>query len=87
LSQPTTDTATVEVGEPHVQLIVAKAAQLLFQRVRGNPNFKLHDPDYWATEYEELEDRHKMGPTGEQRANGWWDVQEDASGKYLYLKQ
>lgn len=50
LSRPTTDTATTEVDGASLNLIAAKAAEVLFMMLRGDPGEERHDPSFWRGE-------------------------------------
>jgi hypothetical protein len=89
LSTPTTDSGTTEVDGTRADLIVAKAAEILFSgMVKGGPGNPQQDPAEWRRIRLELEARPgvRMGPMGSRRANGYYTPEEDASGRYIRLK-
>ena len=95
LSQPSTDSGTVEIGDEKVDLIVAKAAEILFQSVRGDDGNDRHIPEYWralvhgrpGTRREGMihETGKRMMPMTTGRNRGRWHTEKDASGRYIIL--
>jgi len=86
LSTPTTDAGTTEVDGTRVDLIVAKAAEILFGgMVKGDPGEERHDPAYWRGVRRELETQPgvRMAPMGSRRANGFYEFEEDSAGRYI----
>ena len=88
LSTPTTDAGTVEVDGTRADLIAAKAAEILFGgMVQGDPGDFRHDPAYWRGIRMELERQPgvRMTPMAARLSNGYWEPEEDASGRYIRL--
>tara|TARA_R110000824_G_scaffold172947_2_gene350928 strand:+ start:473 stop:1798 length:1326 start_codon:yes stop_codon:yes gene_type:complete len=95
LSQPSTDSGTVEVGDEYVDLIVAKAAQILFQSVSGDDGNPRHTPEYWReivhgprfTRGQGMIDMpgNRMVPPPIGRRKGSWHIEDDGSGRYIML--
>jgi hypothetical protein len=95
LSTPSTDAGTTEVDGTRADLIVAKAAEILFGgMVKGDPGEETHTPKYWRdVVYGKPREKGlidqpgvRMWPMGSKRANGFWTPEEDASGRYIRLK-
>lgn len=88
LSRPTTDSGTTEVDGAKVDLIVAKAAEMMFQgMVTGDEGNLYHTPEYWRNERAARESRPgaRMMPMGSAKSNGYWTSESDSSGHYIRL--
>lgn len=87
LSQPSTDTATTEVGEDHVELIVAKAAQHLYwmaasQAVESERDRLLGESSYWADQVRDMLPHQRMAPMSAMIPRRY-HFEQDSSGRYL----
>ena len=99
LTQPTDDTtATVEIGEPHIQLFTAYAAQFLARAGWLQTNARERDREWQTTRYWEdqisrmtkrnhpqYEPGKKMPTHGAEAPSTAWSEQEDSSGRYIYF--
>mgnify|MGYP003109736567 CR=1 FL=1 len=95
LSQPSTDSGTVEIGDEYVDLIAAKAAEILFQMVSGDAGKRQHSTDYWheivhgprGTRGQGMinEPGNRMVPPPIGRLKGSWHVEDDDNGSYIML--
>jgi hypothetical protein len=88
LSTPSTDSGTVEVDGTRAELIVAKAAEIMFQgMVTGDEGNRYHTSEYWRNERFARESRPgvRMAPMGSAKANGYWTPESDSSGSYIRL--
>ena len=88
LSTPSTDSGTVEVDGTRAELIVAKAAEIMFQgMVTGDEGNPYHTSEYWRNERFARESRPgvRMAPMGSAKANGYWTPESDSSGSYIRL--
>jgi hypothetical protein len=91
LSRPSSDSATVEVGEPQVNIIVEYAImlmnQLLAERAAGTQKDRYErQQGRWREKVEAHLRRFRTGSMAAQGGN-WWHVEEDATSKYLILPQ
>lgn len=89
LTRPSTDTATTEVGDAHVNLIVYKAAEMLYRILAGRATGD--DKADYEAEYrtwgglardEEALPGVRMRPMSAE-INEAWHVEADGSGSYL----
>jgi hypothetical protein len=89
LSRPTSDTGTTEIDGIRINLVVAKAAEILFQRTKGNPNDERHSVDFWRTEVARLENRPgiRMAPMAARDSGGFYHFEEDSDGNHIILDQ
>ena len=95
LSQPSTDSGTVEIGDEYVDLIAYKAAEILFQMVSGDAGNIRHSADYWheivhgprGTRGQGMinEPGNRMVPPPTGRLKGSWHIEDDDSGSYIML--
>ena len=92
LSRPATDSATTEVDGPQVNLIAAKAAEILFSgMVVGDSKNRFHTPDFWSVEVYGMRGKPglidrtgiKTPPMSAEMPNDAWRVERDSSGNYL----
>lgn len=83
LSQPATDSATTEVDEDHVQLIVAEAARL-FWLSRGDEDAQTEINKWTGISYEL---RGEVGMRSlPAETNTWWSLQENIGTRELVLE-
>jgi hypothetical protein len=90
LTQPSTDTEAIEIGEPHIDLVVAYA-EMLFWRAMASPARSsqtqrqgfLDASQDSANEVELSARRLRMTRLGASRLDGVAHFEEDASGRYI----
>lgn len=90
LSRPATDAGTTEVNGARVELIVAKAAEILHGMVqRDASESDLARLEQIAARVPALMGRPgiRMTPMAAQMPRHTWHVEEDSSGRYLILDQ
>jgi len=88
LTRPSTDTATVEVGEPYVNIIIAYAAMfysriLLAQASQQQRDRYSEDMQMWGQEASSLVQELRRPRMSAQRSDYTWHVEEDSGGRYL----
>ena len=90
LSQPTTDAGTTEIGEPRVNLVTAKANEILFRTmsfaVSGDTRERyLAQRAEWAEEAERLMATPgiAMPRVAADLVQGVWHTEEDSAGRYV----
>jgi hypothetical protein len=88
LTRPSSDTATVEVGEPYVNVIVAYAAMfynrvLLAQASQQQRARYSEDMQMWGQEANSLVRELKPARMSAQRSDYTWHTEEDSDGRYL----
>ena len=99
LSQPTTDTGTVEIGEPRVELFIAHASRWLYRALLQGPNLEQREymarlRDDWTSEIARMELTKGRGGRGlamsvppAEIPYGTWHPEEDADRRYLIFDQ
>ena len=90
LSRPSSESATTEIGEPHLNLVTSYAAMVLFQTLmmrsateqRSNLTENVR---YWQMEVQRLSSQPgiRMRPLGASRGRNSWHIEDDADGRYL----
>jgi hypothetical protein len=90
LSRPSSESATTEIGEPHLNLVTSYAAMVLFQTLmmrsateqRANLTENVR---YWQMEVQRLSSQPgiRMRPLGASRGRNSWHIEDDADGRYL----
>ena len=88
LTRPSSDTATVEIGEPYVNVIIAYAAMfynriLLAQASQQQRNRYSEDMQMWGREANSLVRELKPARMSAQRSDHTWHIEEDSGGRYL----
>ena len=88
LTRPSTDTATVEVGEPYINVIIAYAAMfynriLLAQASQQQRARYSEDMQMWGQEANSLVRELKPARMSAQRSDHTWHIEEDSDGRYL----
>jgi len=88
LTRPSSDTATVEVGEPYVNVIIAYAAMfynriLLAQASQQQRARYSEDMQMWGREASSLVRELKPTRMSAQRSDYTWHIEEDSGGRYL----
>ena len=88
LTRPSSDTATVEVGEPYVNVIVAYAAMfynrvLLAQASQQQRARYAEDMQMWGQEASSLVRELRPARMSAQRSDYTWHIEEDSGGRYL----
>ena len=88
LTRPSTDAATVEVGEPYVNVIVAYAAMfynriLLAQASQQQRARYSEDMQMWGEEASSLVRELRPSRMSAQRSDHTWHIEEDSGGRYL----
>lgn len=92
LSRPTTNTGTVEVGEPQVRLIVAYAEMLMWRLMASPARSSRQDRQGYVDAGRDAavkvavlkaQDGMKTPRMGAQRHRGNWHLETDSSGKIL----
>lgn len=94
LSQPTTDSGTIEIGEPQVELFIAHAAWWFYRSLLQLPSSqetaslerRVKD---WAEEITRLENvpGMRMPHRSAELPMGAWKTGEDSNGRYLWLRR
>lgn len=96
LSQPSTDSATTEVGEPQVRLIVAYAEMLLWRLLASPARSAGRDRQGYVDTAKEAADKvavlkaqkgMKTPPMGAQRHRDSWHMETDSSGRFIVFSQ
>ena len=89
LSAPSTESGTIEIGEPRLRLLIAEAGvhlhRILAGYDRANREEHLADAVWWRMESDRLRRQPgiRMRPLGADAPENVWRVDEDASGRYL----
>ena len=88
LTRPASDTATVEVGEPYVNVIIAYAAMfynrvLLAQASQQQRARYAEDMQMWGQEASSLVRELRPARMSAQRSDYTWHIEEDSGGRYL----
>jgi len=88
LTRPSTDTATVEIGEPYINVVVAYAAMfynrvLLAQASQQQRDRYSEDMQMWGQEANSLVQELKPARMSAQRSDHTWHIEEDSSGRYI----
>jgi hypothetical protein len=88
LTRPSSDTATVEIGEPHINVITAYAAMfynrvLLAQASQQQRDRYSEDMQMWGQEASSLVQELKPTRMSAQRSDHTWHIEEDSSGRYI----
>jgi hypothetical protein len=88
LTRPSSDTATVEVGEPYVNVIIAYAAMfynrvLLAQASQQQRARYAEDMQMWGQEASSLVRELRPARMSAQRSDYTWHIEEDSGGRYL----
>ena len=88
LTRPSSDTATIEIGEPYVNVIVAYAAMfynriLLAQASQQQRTRYAEDMQMWGQEAQSLVSELRRPRMSAQRSDNTWHIEEDSSGRYL----
>ena len=88
LTRPSSDTATVEVGEPYVNVIIAYAAMfynriLLAQASQQQRTRYTEDMQMWGQEASSLVRELRPARMSAQRSDYTWHIEEDSGGRYL----
>jgi hypothetical protein len=88
LTRPSSDTATVEVGEPYVNVIIAYAAMfynrvLLAQASQQQRARYSEDMQMWGREASSLVRELRPARMSAQRSDYTWHIEEDSGGRYL----
>ena len=88
LTRPSSDIATVEVGEPYVNVIIAYAAMfynrvLLAQASQQQRARYAEDMQMWGQEASSLVRELRPARMSAQRSDYTWHIEEDSGGRYL----
>ena len=88
LSRPSSDTATIEAGEPYVNIITAYAAMFynriqLAQASQQQRARYSEDMTMWGQEAVSLIQELRRPRMGAQRSDHTWHMEEDSSGRYI----
>ena len=88
LTRPSSDTATVEIGEPHINVVVAYAAMfynriLLAQASQQQRDRYSEDMQMWGQEASSLVQELRPTRMSAQRSDHTWHIEEDSGGRYL----
>jgi hypothetical protein len=88
LSRPSSDTATIEAGEPYVNIITAYAAMFynriqLAQASQQQRARYSEDMVMWGQEAVSLINELRRPRMGAQRSDHTWHMEEDSSGRYI----
>ena len=88
LSRPTTDSGTIEAGEPHISVIIAYALMffnrlLLANSAQQQRDRFAQDMQMWGQEARSLMQEVARPKLGAKRSDGTWHVEEDNDGRYL----
>ncbi len=88
LTQPASDSATTEIGEPYVSIVVAYAAMFLNRMLLANSAQQQRtqyqeDMLMWGQEAASLIGRLSRPKLGAQRSDDLYHIEEDSSGRYL----
>ena len=91
LARPATDTATTEIGEPEVNVVVEYATMLMCELLAGRAaqtqrDRYLRDVVYWREKAEQHLQRFKTGGLAAQGGTDWY-VESDSTSRYLVLPQ
>lgn len=94
LAQPTTDSGTVEIGAPRTELFVAFASRFLYRATmtQGSAEERTWIEERrrdWDGEISRLLNERgiRMPSPAAEIPRGTWHVEEDSSGRYLYMVQ
>ena len=90
LSRPTSDTATVELGEPRVSTVVAYAARWFYRMLAGDSALEANNrwnaaTEMWSAEAMRMSTAPgiRMAKPGHEGAREVWHIEEDVDGKYI----
>jgi len=90
LSRPTSDSATVELGEPRVSTVVAYAARWFYRMLAGDSALEANNrwnaaTEMWSAEAMRMSTAPgiRMAKPGHEGAREVWHVEEDVDGKYI----
>ena len=89
-SQPSTDSATAEIDEPKLSLVLAYATMVLWRQLWGRASAEqrqtlIENIQFWQAEVQRLSGQPgiRMLPMSAQVTNHAWHIEEDSSGRYL----
>ena len=88
LSRPTTDSGTIEAGEPQISIIIAYALMFFNRLLLANSAQQQRerfsqDMQMWGQEARSLMQEVARPKLGAKRSDGTWHVEEDNDGRYL----
>jgi len=88
LSRPTTDSGTIEAGEPQISIIIAYALMFFNRLLLANSAQQQRerfsqDMQMWGQEARSLMQEIARPKLGAKRSDGTWHVEEDNDGRYL----
>jgi len=88
LSRPTTDSGTIEAGEPQISIIIAYASMFFNRLLLANSAQQQRerfsqDMQMWGQEARSLMQEVARPKLGAKRSDGTWHVEEDNDGRYL----
>ena len=88
LTRPSSDTATIEAGEPYTNIITAYAAMfynriMLSQASQQQRARYTEDMTMWGREAQSLIQELRRPRMSAQRSDHTWHIEEDSSGRYI----
>jgi hypothetical protein len=88
LTRPSSDTATIEAGEPYTNIITAYAAMfynriMLAQASQQQRARYSEDMAMWGREAQSLIQELRRPRMSAQRSDHTWHIEEDSSGRYI----
>ena len=88
LSRPSSDTATIEAGEPYTNIIIAYAAMfynriMLSQASQQQRARYTEDMTMWGREAQSLVQELRRPRMSAQRSDHTWHIEEDSSARYI----
>ncbi len=88
LTRPSSDTATIEAGEPYTNIITAYAAMfynriMLAQASQQQRARYSEDMTMWGREAQSLIQELRRPRMSAQRSDHTWHIEEDSSGRYI----
>ena len=90
LSRPTTDSATVELGEPRISTVVAYAARWFYRMLAGDSALEQNARwtaavEMWSAEASRMSTSPglRMPKPGGQMGRQVWHLEEDSDGRYI----
>lgn len=88
LTRPTSDSATVEIGEPFTAIITAYALMFFNRLLLSNSAQRqrtswAEDMQMWGQEAQSLIAEIARPKLGARRSDGTWHIEEDSDGRHL----
>ena len=90
LSRPTTDTGTVEIGEPHISMLVSYAAMFMFRMMSASTAIEQNDryltaSQIWSSDASRMASMSgmKMPKPSAEGNHRIWHMERDGENKYI----